>query len=100
MLPVSRADGGSNLAITRGQYALAAQTEAGKAIVTIATDLSGSADAYQMCRTARLAGRSLPVRPAALTKNTDILILDIRAVPAMLPSSTACQNRGEWMIEL
>lgn len=49
LLPVSRADGGSNLAITRGQYALAAQTEAGKAIVTIVTDLSRSANAYRMC---------------------------------------------------
>jgi hypothetical protein len=46
-LLVSHAGGESNHAITRGQYALAAQTEAGKAIVTIETGLSGSVNAWQ-----------------------------------------------------
>jgi hypothetical protein len=46
-LLVSRAGGESNHAITRGQYALAAQTEAGKAIVTIEIGLSGSVNECQ-----------------------------------------------------
>ena len=122
LLLVSRAGGESNHATTRGQYALDAQTAAGRAIVTIETSLSGSANAYQMCsrshqspnsfvsdtnalagrrrRTARLAGRLLPVRPVALIENIGILILDTKAAPAMLPSSTACLRMGKLMMEL
>lgn len=122
LLLVSRAAGESNHAITRGQSALVAQTVVGKASVTIVTGLSGSVNACQMCSlsrqlqnpfvfdtnafvgrrmmTPRLAGRWLPIRPAALTESINILNLDTRVVLAMLPSSTACRNRGERRILL